>query len=159
MNFQNVCVQNQPHKSAGPVGIFYPAIVALLIVLGFAAGVWAENTNEQPREAWMDASDYASTHLVVTFAVYGHAKDATTHQIGEVLKARFAQMGVPSVYFTSREDRLGSSVYFYLKDLQYGPVGLSKTPETIQTIARHFPQAYPHLKTKTRQAKPSAAKH
>jgi hypothetical protein len=103
-------------------------------------------TGTKKREAWMNAGEYAKAHPAIGISVYGHAKDATAGEIGKFIKARFEQMGIPSVFFTGREDRLGASIGFYLKDMQYGPTGVSGIQKNMSTLEIHFPQAWPDFK-------------
>ena len=107
----------------------------------------ATNGEAQKREAWMEAGEYAKNHQVVAFSVSGHAKDATAEQIGEYLKAQLTSAGIPSIYFTGNKERLGAAVTFFLKDMAYGPTGISGIQKNLNTIAVHFPQAWPEYKT------------
>ena len=117
----------------------------------------ASTTENQKREAWMEAGEYAKSHPAIGIAVYGHAKDATAEEIGEFIKKRFEQMGIPSIFFTAREDRLGASVGFYLKDMQYGPTGVSGIQKNMSTLAIHFPQAWPDFQASS--PKPTRGKN
>ena len=91
----------------------------------------------QKREAWMDASDYSVDNPGVAIVVYGRTPDATNHQIAESVKARFAEKGVASKYFTGREEHIGVSFGFYLNGDAYGPVGLKKMMATVDEVAEH----------------------
>jgi len=93
----------------------------------------------QKREAWMDASDYSVAHPhVATFAVNGHAQNATNQQIVDYIQGRFAKNGIAnSVAFTGRPDSLGVSLYFFLNGHAYGPVGFTKMNATIDEVAGH----------------------
>jgi len=106
-----------------------------------AANVENANTgsNPQKREAWMDASDYSVAHSdVATFAVNGHAQNATNQQIVNYIQGRFAKNGIdPSIAFTGRADSLGVSLYFFLNGHQYGPVGFANMNATIDEVSGH----------------------
>lgn len=91
----------------------------------------------QKREAWMDASDYSIDNPGVAIVVYGRTPDATNHQIAEFIKARFAEKGVVSKYYTGREEHIGVSFGFYLNGDAYGPVGLKKMMATVDEVAEH----------------------
>ncbi len=94
----------------------------------------------------MEAGEYAKNHKVVAFSVSGHAKDATAKQIGEYLKEQLTSTGIPSVYFTGNKERLGAAVTFFLKDMAYGPTGISGIQKNLNTVVVHFPQAWPRNK-------------
>lgn len=91
------------------------------------------------REAWMDASDYSVAHPnVATFAINGHAQNATNQQIVDYVQKRFTENGVTnSIAFTGRTDSLGVSMYFFLNGHAYGPVGFAKMNVTIDEVAGH----------------------
>lgn len=93
----------------------------------------------QSREAWMDASDYSVAHPnVATFAVNGHAQNATNQQIVNYIQGRFTKSGIAnSIAFTGRADSLGVSMYFFLNGHQYGPVGFANMNATIDQVAGH----------------------
>lgn len=102
-----------------------------------------ENTNAksspQKREAWMDASDYSAAHPnVASFAVNGHAQNATNQQIVNYIQRRFLKNGIAnSVAFVGRADSLGVSMYFFLNGHAYGPVGFAKMDATIDEVSGH----------------------
>jgi hypothetical protein len=89
------------------------------------------------REAWMEASDYSVANPVVAFSVNGRAPNATNHQIAEYVKARLAERGVGSKYFTGQEDRMGVAFSFFINGHAYGPVSISKMMATIDEVAGH----------------------
>ncbi len=93
----------------------------------------------QKREAWMDASDYSVAHPnVASFAVNGHAQNATNEQIVNYIQQRFASHGISnSTAFSGRAENLGVSMSFFLNGHAYGPVGFSKMNVTIDEVASH----------------------
>lgn len=93
------------------------------------------------REAWMDASDYSAAHHNVSFAVYGHAPNASNEQIVEYVRTQLANRGIHDVTaFKGRENMPGVAFYFYIDDMQYGPVGIPQMKETIEEVAEHAKQ-------------------
>lgn len=92
---------------------------------------------QSKREAWMEASDYSVANPVVAFSVNGRAPNATNLQIAEYVKARFAERGVASKYFTGQEDRMGVAFSFFINGHAYGPVSISKMMVTIDEVAGH----------------------
>ncbi len=93
------------------------------------------------REAWMDASDYSATHHTVSFAVYGHAPNASNEQIVEYVRMQLVTKGVRDVApFKGRENTPGVTFYFYIDNMQYGPVGIPQMKETIEEVAEHAKQ-------------------
>ena len=91
------------------------------------------------REAWMDASDYSVAHPnVATFAVNGHAQNASNKQIIQYIQGRFASHGITNaIAFSGREGSLGVSMSFFLNGHAYGPIGFANMNVTIDEVASH----------------------
>ncbi len=86
----------------------------------------------------MEASDYSVANPVVTYAVYGHAPNATNEQIVGYIRAQFANRGIRDVAaFKGREDISGVAFYFFINGHQYGPVGIPNMMATIEEVAGH----------------------
>lgn len=120
----------------------------LVLLLFFALPntfAYAENQSQQPQdslEAWEYAQDYSLDQPVVAFAVYGRTQDATAHENAEKIKTFLKSKNVTSMYFLGKEDRMGSSVGFFIQGVAYGPKGLSNALPLIQQVIAHYKEQH-----------------
>tara|TARA_R110002167_G_scaffold180854_5_gene381047 strand:- start:562 stop:1020 length:459 start_codon:yes stop_codon:yes gene_type:complete len=112
---------------------------------------------ERQKEAWEIAGEYSKTHPVVAMAVYGRTHDASSEQIAQALGKWFLGQtpSIKTAHVTAKQDRIGASVYFFVKGVAFGPVGIQEVRTQLPTIARLFPQAWNHKQVSLNSNDPS----